>query len=373
VQSLVAGAVPSLVPEDVTVIDAGTGRVVSVDPANAERAARSDRVAEARAAVENLLAARVGEGRYVVELSIETREDRETITERLLDPASRVVLSTDTEERTNTERGAAAGVTVASNLPDGDAAGGESEASGAETRERVNYDFSATERRVERAPGGIERITVAVMVDGLRGTAEDGTPNWAPRAPEELATIRELVQSAVGFDEGRGDVVTVHSMEFDLPPEAAPAPTLSLPWLTGGQATRLAIAGLLALVAIAVLAFLVRPTVRGLLAPQPVPAGPGLPAPGPAGAATAAAPDVPDPLDELGPGFAPAFDPRTELPDLSDLAALPDLGSGAGEEAGDGVEHDDPVARLRQLIEERREETVEVLRGWIEQAPETPR
>ncbi|TFL18443.1 flagellar basal-body MS-ring/collar protein FliF [Jannaschia formosa] len=366
VQSLVAGAVPNLEPDAVTVIDSGTGRVVSGDAQSAERAARDDRAAEMRAAVENLLMARVGDGRYVVELAVETREDREVITERRLDPESRVVLSTDTEERSSSETGGGAGVTVASNLPDGDAAGGgESQAQNAETRERVNYDFSATERQIERAPGSVERITVAVMVDGLREPGADGTVAWAPRPPEELETLRELVQSAVGFREERGDVVTVHSMEFDLPPEVETAPALSLPWLTGGDATRLGMAALLALVALGVLAFLVRPTIRGLLMPEALPA--------PADAPDALPPDpldLPDPMSAKFPDMATA-DPLSEggLPDLSRLDALPDF-SGSDDAA---PEEDDPVERLRALISERREETIEVLRGWMEETPEDVR
>ncbi|WP_371156240.1 flagellar basal-body MS-ring/collar protein FliF [Jannaschia sp. 2305UL9-9] len=370
VQSLVAGAVPNLLPEAVTVIDSSSGRVVSGDMMGTEREARDNRVAEMRMSVENLLSARVGEGRYVVELAVETRADREVITERVLDPDSRVVISTDTEERSSSERGAAgAGVTVASNLPDGDAGGGDSEASNAETRERVNYDFSATERQIERGPGSIERVTVAVMVDGLRVPGEDGAPEWTPRGEEELATLRDLVQSAVGFREDRGDVVTVRSMEFDLPPDPGAAPNLSLPWLSGGQITQMVTAGLLALVAIAALAFFVRPTLRGLLLPQALP----VPDPVSDNLMGGAAQEAPKPMELPSPMAAPE-DPAAEdaLPDLSDLSNLGSL-SAYDDDTPDAAETEDPVDRLRQLISERREETIEVLRGWMDETPEDAR
>jgi flagellar M-ring protein FliF len=357
-QQLVAGAVPNLAPDDVTVVDAGSGHVVGAGPEGREREALRGRSAAARAAVENLLAARVGEGRYVVELSIETREDRETITERILDPESRLVLSTDSEERSSTEQGGGAAVTVASNLPDGAAAGGEREATATETRERVNYDFSATERRIERAPGAIDRITVAVMVDGLHGTGPDGAATWQPRGEDELAALRELVQSAVGYREERGDVVTVRSMEFGaLPTLAEPGP-LSLPWLSGAQAVRLGIAGMIALVAVAALAFFVRPTARALLTPA-------LPEPGPAAPAALPSAERDDNLPALPPFDAPETDDDAAI-DLPELGALPELDFDASPE----TEPEDPVERLRKLIEERREETVEVLRSWMEQTPE---
>jgi flagellar M-ring protein FliF len=55
---------------------------------------------------------------------------------------------------------------------------------------------------------------------------------------------------------------------------------------------------------------------------------------------------------------------------LPDLGALPELPPMQADESPSEAEEDDPVARLRTLIEERREETVEVLRGWMERAEE---
>ena len=58
-------------------------------------------------------------------------------------------------------------------------------------------------------PGQVRKVSVAVMVDGIVSklllTAKDA---WAPRPAEEMATLRQLVQSAVGFDAARGDTVT---------------------------------------------------------------------------------------------------------------------------------------------------------------------
>ncbi len=358
VQSLVAGAVRNLAPEDVTVIDGGTGRIVGGGAVDTEEEARNGRMAEMRASVENLLAARVGPGRYVVELAVETRKDRETITERVLDPTSRVVLSTDTEERTSSDEGAAgAGVTVASNLPDGDAAAeaGTSRSDDAETRERVNYDFSATQRQIEKAPGAIERLTVAVLVDGVRGA--EGADEWTPRPEAELETLRDLVQSAVGFREDRGDLVTVRTMQFDIPGEAEAAPGLSLPWFSGGQVAQMVTAALLALVSLGVLAFVVRPLLARALAPaMPPPA----PSAGALASPAAAAPrELGSPYGQAALTAASDDGDMARLSTLSPMTALDAPGADAGGE--------DPVARLRQLISDRREETIEVLRGWMDE------
>ncbi|CUH40664.1 Flagellar M-ring protein [Jannaschia seosinensis] len=369
VQSLVAGAVHNLSTEDVTVIDSASGRVVGGTAIDTQAEARNSRMAEMRASVENLLAARVGEGRYVVELAVETRRDREKITERLLDPKSRVVVSTDTEERTSSDRGTDSSVTVASNLPEGDAAGGgESQSNQAETRERVNYDFSATQREIERAPGAIERVTVAVMVDGLRAAGADGADSWTPRSAEELQTLRELVEAAVGFRADRGDEVTVRSMEFDLPAAPATGQGLSLPWFSGGQIVQMVTALLLALLGLGILAFVVRPVLANVLAPQLPP--PAAEPPAEAGSGLDAPRELP------APGALPNDGSSKNGLDLSDLSALPDLSnlSDLPDLPDDqGGNHEDPVDRLRQLISDRREETVEVLRGWMDDTPEEVR
>ncbi|MEM7642814.1 MAG: flagellar basal-body MS-ring/collar protein FliF [Pseudomonadota bacterium] len=369
VQSLVAGAVRDLSPEDVTIIDSNTGRVVGSEAVDSEAERRDNRIAEMRAAVENILAARVGPGRYVVELALETTTARETITERVLDPDSRVVISTDTEERSANDRGSASGVTVASNLPDGEASGGDQESQSAETRERVNYDFSATQRQIERGPGAIERVTVAVLVDGLRGEETGVEDDWVPRPEPELDVLRDLVSSAVGFKEARGDVVTVRTMQFGDLPGIEALPGLSLPWFSGAQIAQMVTAALLAVVAlVAILAGLRTLRARAPLPPI-LPEAPALTSGQTDGHPAALEAPQSEPELEMSNAMPALPSDTSDLPDLSDLGALTMSGRPDGQAADD----DDPVERLRQLISDRRDETIEVLRGWVEDVPEDAR
>ncbi|MEM8824131.1 MAG: flagellar basal-body MS-ring/collar protein FliF [Pseudomonadota bacterium] len=370
IQSLVAGAVRDLAPDDVTIIDSSTGRVVGGAAVDPEGERRDARISEMRAAVENILAARVGPGRFVVELAVETTTARETITERVLDPESRVVISTDTEERSANDRGAPAGVTVASNLPDGEASSAEQESQSAETRERVNYDFSATQRQIERVPGAIDRVTVAVLVDGLRGEETGTEADWAPRPEPELEVLQDLVASAVGYREARGDMVTVRTMQFEDVPEAPVDAGLSLPWFTGSQIVQIVTATLLAVVATVAIAAALRvlrtraqPPLLDQSAPVAALGSNDLPtALAPPGGETATGTDIAPVLTDE----TPAVD---GLPGASSLAALP---MPVAEDDGVPTE-DDPVERLRQLIADRRDETIEVLRGWVEDSPEDAR
>jgi len=349
---LVASAVSGLAPEDVTIIDAQGGLIASDEPGEGGASLSADDRAQAlKLRVERLLEARVGYGNAVVEVSIEAETDSEQIVERTIDPDSRVAISTETTEtstRSNDTRGGA--VTVASNLPDGDADGsaGAASSSNTETRERTNFEISEVQREVVRAPGAIKRMTVAVLVDGVRSTAADGSAAWAPRDPAELDALRALAASAVGFDAARGDEITIQSLEFEpIVPEGSPPP----PGLLDGLAL-----DVMSLVQIAVLALVA--LVLGLFVIRPILVS-GAAAPGPRPVAELAPPATsPSGADEFPP--LPALDGEIQSGGgLPELSGFPDLGDFSASQGS-------AVDRLKQMISDREAESAEILRGWVE-------
>ena len=123
----------------------------------------------------------------------------------------------------------------------------------ARQEETTNYEISKTVRTLIHEQPQIDRISLAVMVDGTDSVGADGKHVRQPRSAEELDRIATLVKSAIGFDEKRGDQVDVVSMRF-ADDEAAPPPD------TGGlfgfrlekaDLMRLAQTGLFGLVGIA--------------------------------------------------------------------------------------------------------------------------
>ena len=360
VRFLVASAVAGLAPEDVAVIDS-KGALIGTAEDAAPAAGGDDKAQILREKVQRLLEARVGFGNAVVEVSVETVNESEAIRERRFDPEGRVAISTDTEERTNNSTDAAGGdVTVASNLPDqnGNAGGEGSSSQNSESRERVNYEVSETEREIVKSPGAIKRLTVAVLVNEPTAIGETGQEVAQPRDEAELQALRELVSSAVGYDEARGDIITIKSMALQ---SVAPAGTAASTSLLDRFDLDLMAALQMLVLAIVTL-------ILGLFVVRPV--------------LSRGADEVGQDVQALPPGDSDGQGPAAltgevaedefALPDLPDMGISPDFG-GMGELPelpGMGGDGGDPVDRLRNMIGERQEETVEILRSWLEDTEE---
>lgn len=346
VRYLVASSVSGLSPSDVAVID-GEGGLIS--DAGREGQVVDQTLSETlRAKAQRLLEARVGFGNSVVEVSVETLNETESLSERRIDPESRVAISTQVEERSNSSQdNRGADVTVASNLPAGDAAGNGDTATNEdnESRSLTNYEVSETSREVLRGPGAVRRLTVAVLVNDVEAVDATGDLTTTPRPEAELSSLSALVASAVGLDEGRGDVITIRSLPFEpvasLGTEAPVEATRSLDTMALIQMA------VLALVALILGLFVVRPILSGrrtadaLALPGPIPAA-----------------------QHDGGMFD--FPMQTALSSDDGDLDLPMLG-------GDSSLSNDPVTRLRQLIGEREEETIQILQSWIETPDEAER
>lgn len=372
---LVASAVPGLLPENVTIIDSDTGRILANDDEQNIASDASGLAETYRQNIGRLLMARVGPGNAVVEVNVELVTAHETVFERRIDPDSRVIIGTESEEMTNTssERGDGA-VTVASNLPEGDAAGGPGGSSSLQTtesRDRVTYDVSEIQREVENAPGTIRRISVAVLVNAVSGADADGILQQQPRDSEELQVLEMLVQSAIGFDQARGDVVTIQSMAFESLPDSSLEDAMA-----AGLFSRLDLMTVFQLVALVVVALaiafgVIRPALTRQMAspalagiPQNAPAL-GLASPG------VAPPTAPQISALASPDVPAAADTSSEITAPNTNLSLP-VSVGTAEPATPQAATTlDPVARLRLLIEEREEETVEILRSWMAEDEET--
>lgn len=339
VQYLVASAVPNLKPEDVAVIDTRAGLIVGpgLEDANTvDASGELGRAAVIKSELLSLLEARVGPGNVRVNVALDVETEKVNTTERRFDPESRVMRSNTVSDRSDQSDGTTGNVTVASNLPEGAAGGGNSSSERTETSETTRYEISEILTTTESLPGKVTRMSVAVLLDHKSETAEDGTVTYVPRTEDELTALAELASAAAGLNTERGDVLQVDTLAFNRPDigEMIEGPGVGERFIdqNGGRLAQLSI---LSLLAIGLGFFVVRPLMRasrgGVGAPPAIAGGALSPMSldGPmAGAETAQGLEMVALNASGGQAIGlPAPDPRAELNDvvgenLNDAAAL---------------------------------------------------
>ena len=226
IQHLVAAAVPGLVPARVSIISSSNGKLLAggfeEDSASfmAVKSQEQRRNFERRMSrtIESLLEKTVGFGKVRAEVKADMDFDRISTTDEKFDPDGQVIRSNQSIEETNQTRDTEGTqpVTVGTNLPDPNVGSGENaSSSGAQSRieETVNFEVSKKIINHVREVGIINRLSVAVLIDGVRGI-DDGEPTYQPRSEAEMELLATLVRGAIGFNADRGDTVEVINMEF---------------------------------------------------------------------------------------------------------------------------------------------------------------
>lgn len=126
-----------------------------------------------------------------------------------------------------------------------------------------NFEMDRIISHVREAPGGIRRLSVAVVVDYVTRLNEEGQLERVPLSDVEMERITSLVREAVGFNAVRGDSVNVINTSFrtvEIPePEPVTAPIWQDPWLVD-----LAKTGLGVLLALILVFAVIKPILRGL-------------------------------------------------------------------------------------------------------------
>lgn len=225
IQSLIASAVPDLQTSDVTVIDSNGNLLARGGEDNAEnmmsvKAEEMRRNYESRLTdkIEDQVSRVVGFGNVRAIVTAEVNFDRISTNEEVFDPEGQVVRSTQVTEESSTEREATPeDISVQNNLP---GVGGDlltNTAPNAEENrleEVTNFEISRTVRNTVREVGEINRLSIAVLVDGRYTMSEEGEKVYEERSAEELEQIEELVRTAAGFDASRGDSLTVKNLQF---------------------------------------------------------------------------------------------------------------------------------------------------------------
>ncbi len=256
---LVASSVPELQPANVTVVDQ-QGNLLSDQNKNSNTAIKSLDATQLKYVqelqnqvikqVENIVKPIVGEGNVraeaVADVDFSAIEQAAESYKPNSSPAPSAIRSQQSTETSGNANANPNGVPGAlSNQPPGVAtapletappgtapapgtvpAGGAAVAGAPVHKESTtNYEVDKTVRYEQKAIAGLKRMTVGVVVNYRRIVGADGKVTVRPLTADELAKINSLVREAMGYNQDRGDSVSVANAPFDGVDKAA-EPTL---------------------------------------------------------------------------------------------------------------------------------------------------
>ncbi|HEY8616976.1 flagellar basal-body MS-ring/collar protein FliF [Phenylobacterium sp.] len=361
IQNLVAGAVPNLKPDRVTVVDQHAKTLSGGDTGMAAEADGRKTEVEQRIAkqVKQLVEGVVGAGKARVNVTADLELARVTVQQETFDPDGQVIRSESTtdenarenEPETNGE------VSAAANIPGAGANGSGMNSSASGRQESTtNYEISKTVRTEVQEPGQVKRLSVAVAVDGATAAGQNGRPGaYTPRTAEEMQRIEQLVRTAVGFNQERGDQVSVINVRF--PADENPSGVESANPLMGfdkNDIMRGAELGVLAIVALLMMMFIVRPLMRGAIGGgsaggrMPALTGPNV---------TQITTTADGQAMQIGAdGQMMMLPPPGELDQKIDMARI------------EGQVKASSIKRVSEFVEKHPEESVSILRGWLHES-----
>jgi flagellar M-ring protein FliF len=279
----VAAAVPGMSPAQVTVLNTDGGLTAG---GNGEMAAPENMVGleqtisrEIRDNIRQTLTPYLGVESFQVSVAARLNADKQQVSETIFDPESRVERSTRVirQNELAQNRISEAASTVEQNLPEEELepTTGEQSSNQNERREELtNYELSSKTITTVSDGYGIERLSVAVLIDRARLAATLGENADAAAVDARLEEIRRLVSSAAGLDQQRGDTLEISAVEFHADArELEPVPPPSLLEVVARQSGTFINAGTILLVSLLVIWFGLRPATKALLMrPEQAPA-----------------------------------------------------------------------------------------------------
>lgn len=350
IRHLVASAVNGLKPQRVSIVDEAGQLLADGAQTDPEQAVGDERRTafekRMRKQVEDIVSSVVGSGRARVQLSADFDFNKVTQTSDKFDPEGRVLRSTQTREEQSMTADNNGQVTVNNELPgqqqnSGPAAKDQSK----KTEETNNYEISRTTKTEVTEAGRVNRISVAVLVDGIYTKNDKGELAYTDRTKEQLDRIATLVRSAIGFDQKRGDQVEVVNLRFADAPSTAPITEpsgfLGMLQFTKDDVMYFVELGVMMLLGLVVMFMVIRPLVKRILASDEV------------AAAISGVLSGPAASDEA----APAASGQALLP--SGAASAIDVATIQGQV------HAQSVHRVGELAERNPNETVAIIRQWL--------
>lgn len=231
---MVASAVPGMKPNRITVTDQH-GRLLSSgsqDPVSSARRKEQElerKQEEAlRDKIDSVLIPILGFGNYTAQVDIQLDFSAIEQTRKRFDPNTPATRSEYTLEDYNNGNVVAGVPGALSNQPPADASipqdvaqmkDGSVLGQGSVHKEATrNFELDTTISHERKQSGVVNRQTVAVAIKNRPSVnPETGEVTYTPLSESEISAVRQVLIGTVGFDENRGDLLNVLSMQFAVP------------------------------------------------------------------------------------------------------------------------------------------------------------
>jgi flagellar M-ring protein FliF len=227
IRHLVSSAVPSLPPENVSVMSTDGSVLAAAGEANALGSAKMIELEQtvARRAQENVrqtLAPYLGIDNFEVSVTARINLDKRQVQEQVYDPDSKAERSTRTikEQGSSSNATSKQAVTVEQNVPTeqaNSANGDQSRRNNERKDQTVNFELSSKVQTTVSEGHKIEALQVSLVVNRKKLSGSD--------TDRQLKEIEAIAASAAGIDSARGDKITIAAVEFTESRNEAPATT----------------------------------------------------------------------------------------------------------------------------------------------------
>ncbi len=232
IQNLVASSVRSLKADKVTIMSTD-GRVLSqpqmadnsLQMTNQELQYQNDLENRLRQKIDSILEPIVGPGRVMAQVSVALNFNHERTVASTYDPDSAVIRSQQRSIQTtqggslNPQGNPGVPINVQNQLMQSPTKTHKSSPKiSKRQQETVNYEINHVTKQTTYAPGTIQRLSVAVVVDGPYRMKPNGKGKlvrvFVGRSHQQLVSLENLVKNAVGYSSSRGDKVTISNLPF---------------------------------------------------------------------------------------------------------------------------------------------------------------
>ncbi|MGL4655891.1 MAG: flagellar basal-body MS-ring/collar protein FliF [Sarcina sp.] len=253
--ALISSSVDNIPKENIEVIDQnmkllsegihskeGEGAVSAGEAVSNQRKLEADYEKELESSVYDLLNPVIGSNKIKTQISVELDFDSKQKTEVTVDP-NKVIKNQTTIKESNSSGATSTGPVddnMSNNIEDANASGSSRE------EQSTEYEIGKTEIKNISAPGEVKRVTASVVIDGKLDN-------------KTTEAIKELVGTAIGYKQGRGDEISVVSMSFDTAQKEEAAKQIELMNATAKKEkiVKAVVIGIVLILAVLLLAFLI--------------------------------------------------------------------------------------------------------------------